>query len=117
MLRNLVASAFFSTLMVVSARVQAVEPINDLFNRAINNSSGTFYDITSISGQANIIFGWRSWPGSYPENQITQDAQTVEILTKDVMDRQDHSLPVRTRDLANPYTTSVIQNPSYTSPR
>ncbi len=120
MLKNLsrvflVTCTFFSVFPFISARAEHVEPLNDTFNRAINNSSGTLYDISNISGQANIIFGWRSFPGSFPENQITEDGKTMEILMKDSMDRQDSSLPIQTRDLPNPYTTSIGQNPAYTN--
>jgi len=44
--------------------------IPGLFNRAVNNNTGRFYDYTSISGQFNSLFGWRTFPqGSYFDNQ------------------------------------------------
>ncbi len=110
----LIAPALLGILMIVPVKAQEREPINDTFNRAANNSSGTFFDLTNISGQANMIFGWRSWPeGSFPENQISQDAKTTGILLQDVMLQQTGTPPVRTRDLNSPFNTSIKENPSF----
>ena len=113
----LIAPVLLTALVAAPLKAQETQPLNRTFDRALNNSSGNFFDQVTISGQANMIFGWRTWPmGSYPENQITQDAQTVEILTRDVIKQQVNSPGVRTRDLPSPYSTSVKENPSYIRP-
>lgn len=99
MLKNLsrillITPVILSTLMIVTVKAQETEGLNDTFNRAVNNSSGTFFDLTSLSGQANAIFGWRTWPmGSFPENQISEDARTVEILLNDTIRQQNVTPP------------------------
>jgi hypothetical protein len=91
--------------------------IPGLFNRAINNNTGRFYDYTNILGQLNSLFGWRTFPeGSYFDNMITRDAKLTETLYYDVMQQQQSGPLIRTQDLPNPYDTSLQENPSYLSP-
>ena len=102
-------------LVILPSRAQQPNTMNDVFRRAVFNSSGTYYDLTDISGQANMMFGWRTWPGSFPENQISEDAQTTEFILQDAL-RQQSGEAFRTRDLVNPFDTSIQQNPSYIRP-
>ncbi len=91
--------------------------IPGLFNRAVNNNTGRFYDYTNILGQFNSLFGWRTFPqGSYFDNMITRDAKLTETLYYDVMQQQQSGPLIRTRDLPNPFDTSLQENPSYLSP-
>ena len=91
--------------------------IPGLFNRAVNNNTGRFYDYTSILGQFNSIFGWRTFlQGSYFDNLITRDAKLTETLYYDVMQQQQSGPLIRTQDLPNPFDTSLQENPSYLSP-
>jgi hypothetical protein len=91
--------------------------IPGLFNRAVNNNTGRFYDYTNILGQLNSLFGWRTFPeGSYFDNMITRDAKLTETLYYDVMQQQQSGPLIRTQDLPNPYDTSLQENPSYLSP-
>lgn len=91
--------------------------IPGLFNRAVNNNTGRFYDYTNILGQLNTLFGWRTFPqGSYFDNMITRDAKLTETLYYDVMQQQQSGPLIRTQDLPNPFDTSLQENPSYLSP-
>lgn len=99
--------------MAVMQNVQPGEPLPNVFNRAFYNETGRFWDITSISGQANKIFGWRTWPGSFFDNQIANDGLTFETVYDDAMRQQTAGTRVRTADLTNPYGTSLRENPSY----
>ncbi|MCA2691370.1 MULTISPECIES: porin [unclassified Microcystis] len=91
--------------------------IPGLFNRAVNNNTGRFYDYTSILGQFNSREGWRTFmQGSYFDNMITRDAKLVETLYYDVMQQQQSGPLIRTQDLPNPFDTSLQENPSYLSP-
>jgi len=91
--------------------------IPGLFNRAVNNNTGRFYDYTSISGQFNSREGWRTFlQGSYFDNMITRDAKLIETLYYDVMQQQQSGPLIRTQDLPNPFDTSLQENPSYLSP-
>lgn len=91
--------------------------IQEAFYRGFNNASGDFFGRTGLGGQLNGIFGWRSFPqGSFPENDIARDGETVSTILKDVLQQQADSFPiVRTRDLENPFNTSLQDNPSYFS--
>ncbi|MGH2414708.1 MAG: iron uptake porin, partial [Microcystaceae cyanobacterium] len=97
---------------------QSQDSLADVFNRAFFNSTGQFFDQVNLSGQFNAMFGWRSFPqGSFRENQITDDAETLSVLMRDVLKQQSNGTPpLRTRDLANPFDTSLRDNPSYLSP-
>ncbi|MEB3160059.1 MAG: iron uptake porin [Synechocystis sp.] len=90
------------------------DTLNDVFTRAFYNSTGRFYDLTSVSGQANKIFGWRSWPGSYMDNMIAEDAAVVEAVYDDAMRQQTEGAPLRTMDLGSPFDQSLRNQPSYT---
>lgn len=97
----------------VMPAVQPGDTLHNVFNRAFYNETGRFYDITDLSGQANKIFGWRSWTGSYFDNQIANDGQTFEAVYDDAIRQQTAGQRVRTRDLANPFNSSLQDNPSY----
>ncbi|BFM39714.1 probable porin; major outer membrane protein [Synechocystis sp. LKSZ1] len=101
------------TAQRVRQSVQPGDIIPDVMNRAFYNSTGRYYDITSISGQANKIFGWRTFPGSFFDNQIASDAETVEAVYNEVMRQQQEGTDIRTRDLPNPFNTSLQGNPGY----
>jgi hypothetical protein len=63
--------------------------IPGLFNRAVNNNTGRFYDYTNILGQFNSLFGWRTFmQGSYFDNHDYRECQINETLYYDVMQQQ-----------------------------
>ncbi len=66
-------------------------------------------------GFLNTMFGWKSFPqGSYPENQITEDSLMMYTILTDYYKQLSETNPtIRTRDLANPFDTSVNQNSDY----
>ncbi|TVQ46799.1 MAG: serine/threonine protein kinase [Gloeocapsa sp. DLM2.Bin57] len=88
------------------------ETIPDLFLRAFTQNSGNFFTSVSYEGQFNLIFGFNE----FPENQITRDAELTSIFSQDLMRQQANQVPLRTRDLANPYQSSLLQQPSYYTP-
>ncbi len=93
--------------------VQPGDQLINVFNRAFYNDTGRFYDITSISGQANKIFGWRTFPGSFFDNQIANDGATFEAVYDDALRQQTAGQDIRTTDLKNPFGTSLQENPNY----
>jgi hypothetical protein len=94
--------------------VAAGDTLENVFTRASYNATGRFYDLTSISGQANKIFGWRSWPGSYFDNMIAEDAAVVEAVFQDALEQQTGGTFVRTQDLPQPFNESFLERPNYT---
>jgi len=96
--------------------------VEDVFERATFHNSGSFYAITGVSGQFNNIFGWRflrSQPlfkGSYIDNLFTLDARLVEAIYRDYLQQQTDGPVVRTRDLANPFNSSMLEADSAITP-
>ena len=89
------------------------DSLDDVFTRASYNDTGRFYEIMSISGQANQIFGWRTFPGSFFDNQITNDGLTVQTVYDDALRQQMGGPRIVTRDLFSPFDTSLRENPEY----
>ncbi len=116
LLRGLVVAA--STVMASTALAQTepsdfepvrLETIPDTFERAFFNESGTFYENRSLRRQLEYIIG----PGGigsagFPDLELERDAELINILYEDTLNRQFASDPViRTPDLPNPFDTSV----------
>lgn len=85
------------------------ETIPEAIDRAASQSyllnQGNFFEDHSISGDAAFLFGI-----GYDEDRVAKEARTIEAISQDLLTQQTEEGPViRTRDLANPYTTSVLQ--------
>lgn len=82
--------------------------IPENFNRAFNENSGDFFRNRSLRRQLqNLIIG------PYPENEIDQDAELIQILYDDLLYQQAYDGPlIRTPDLPNPFNTSILQSPA-----
>ena len=97
-------------------------PVENVFERASYHNTGKFYQITGVSGQANNIFGWRFLPGqalykgSYIDNLVTMDAKLIEAIYWDYLRQQTDAPLVRTRDLPNPFNSSLLEESSAISP-
>lgn len=89
--------------------------VDRLINEAFWENSGDFFRQASMEGQMNVIFGWERFPqGSYPENNITQDGLLLYAIMDDYFRQLREKEPtIRTRDLANPFDTSLRENPEY----
>jgi hypothetical protein len=83
--------------------------IGDAMTRALFNQSGDIYRNRGIDRQATLLLGL-----SFPEHEYFNDAQGVNKIYQDGL-RQRGSTPVRTTDLPNPFTSSLISNPPNTS--
>jgi hypothetical protein len=81
------------------------ETVADAVNKAIFNQSGDIYRNTGIDRQATLLFGL-----SYPEHEYLSDAQSIGRIYNDAL-RQRASEPVRTADLPNPFTESLLTSP------
>ena len=96
--------------------------VEDVFQRATFHNSGSFYAITGVSGQFNNIFGWRFlraqplFKGSYIDNLFTLDARLVNAIYRDYLQQQTDGPVVRTRDLANPFNSSMLEADSAITP-
>ncbi len=86
--------------------------LNQAFHDAYFTHAKNAYEQSGYSGQINTIFGFIG----FPEQQIARDARAVDSLYQDAMKQQaEVGSPIITRDLANPYNTSLLENPDYIS--
>lgn len=87
----------------------------ELINQAYWENSGDFFESATIRGQLNFILGWRNFPeGSYAENNITRDSLLMTIIVNDYFKQLQQREPtIRTKDLPNPFNSSVNQNSCY----
>lgn len=88
--------------------VRPLPTIPEAFQRAYYSHTGNFFDNRGIWQSFRLIFG----VPNYVENSISQDGRAVNRLYREVLKQQTSSDPVlRTPDLPNPYTGSVLTTP------
>ena len=84
--------------------------LNQAFNDAYFTHAKNAYEQSGYWGQTNTIFGFIG----FPEQQIARDARAVHSIYQDAMKQQaEVGLPIMTKDLVNPYNTSLLENPDY----
>jgi hypothetical protein len=105
----------FAALTMAAASCYApqaqAEPITDAITNSMFRQSGDTYRNTGIDRQATLLFGL-----SYPDLEAVSDARSVDNVYKDAI-RQRGSEPIRTADLPNPFSSSLLSNPATVSPR
>jgi hypothetical protein len=90
------------------------EDIPQMFNRAFYHNTGTLNDLYDISGQMNTMLGWRSFlEGSFVENLIARDSEVMRAIYQDLVNQPTSGPRLRTQDLANPFSSSLNENPAY----
>ena len=88
--------------------VRPLPTLPEAFNRAYYRHDGNFFDNRGIWQGVRLIFG----VPNYVENSISQDGRSVDRLYKEALEQQVSSDPVlRTPDLPNPYTGSILTTP------
>ncbi|MGK7892520.1 MAG: serine/threonine protein kinase [Xenococcus sp. (in: cyanobacteria)] len=84
--------------------------LNQVFVDAFFLHSGTAFRNDGYVDQLNHIFGFNR----FSDIQISKDGELVNFIYEDGLKQQAGiGNPVKTRDLANPFTTSLQENPSY----
>ncbi len=89
-----------------------VEPLTtvEVFEQAFFQHTGNAFENDTIISQMNTILGFNL----FPEKQISLDGKLVHMLYRDIMKTQaQNAAPIKSRDLANPYSTSLQENPEY----
>ena len=90
------------------AQTKANETLGDAFERTYFNSDPNFFQNRSFKRQLNWMFGING----FPDNEINRDAALIHKLWQASLKQQTSSDPViRTRDLPNPYNTSILSSP------
>jgi hypothetical protein len=92
-----------------------LESIPEFVERGYFTYSESSFKEWDIPAQLNTIFGWRSFPeGSFAENEVIRDAEILHIIVQDALNNQaQNDVTIRTRDLENPFSTSLGENPNY----
>ena len=95
-----------------STEMEVVETYNnipELFNESFWDYSGDFWESSRPAGQLNTIFGWNSGPlGAFPENDLARDGLLIYAIVADYWKQLQENDPIlRTRDLDNPFDTSL----------
>jgi len=99
----LIALVLFPTTATAQAKFAGV-PLNEAFRLALWDRGGDYFASRNFYNQADLIFGI----GLFPENRVRKDAKAISNLFVDAMAQQTQSTPpVRTRDLPNPYNSSL----------
>ncbi len=102
----LTTSVAFPSVVNAETKTPNAETANDAFERAFFRHDRNFYENTSYSRQLNSLLG------PFPENEIARDAELLNTLYRDVLTQQVGNDPyIRTPDLPNPYSTSVLMSP------
>jgi len=84
----------------------------DRFQEIFYSNDKPFFENRSVIRQLDTIFGFGSFKNSFVENEIHADTQAIQEFYVEALANQVASDPiVRTRDLPNPYETSILQSP------
>jgi hypothetical protein len=112
-----------STLLPAAATAQEVDvvvpveviSVDQAFEEEFFEASGTYFRNRSIFEQADTILGF-GVPAAFPELEIEADAADIHELYVDLLALQVGSDPIlRVPDLPNPYCTSLLLLPGYTT--
>ena len=88
------------------------ETLSDRFEEVFYTSDKEYSRNRSFLRQLDFLIGIGSLKNSFVENEITADTKAVNVLYRDALLQQNSSdRVVRTRDLPNPYDTSILQSP------
>ena len=101
-----------SSLFALKARGETHQSksLNDTFKEAYFEHTGNNFQNSSFVGVLNTIVGFKG----FPENQISADGKLIDRVYEDALKQQSRAVsPIYTRDLTNPYSTSLQENPSY----
>ena len=116
-----VALTIFATVCIGSTAKAQTSPANqysqyetlsDRFEEVFYTSDKEYSRNRSFLRQLDFLIGIGSLKNSFVENEITADTKAVNVLYREALLQQNSSdRVVRTRDLPNPYDTSILQSP------
>ncbi|MGL5872890.1 MAG: hypothetical protein ACRC2R_11065 [Xenococcaceae cyanobacterium] len=82
--------------------------LDGAFSKAWLDRSGNTFHHQNMFTQLIRVVGL-----SYPEKEIAYNGKVLDIIYRDAIDQQVSSTPqVKTRDLKNPYDTSLLESGS-----
>ncbi len=87
-------------------------PLDEDFEAAYFSNGKNAFVQSNVFGQINTIVGFTG----FPEQHINRDGQAVDRVYRAGMAEQSSmGASIMTRDLANPYDTSLRENPNYSA--
>ena len=106
------ASIGFPSVALAETETYNYQTPNEIFERAFFKNNPDFYRNNSLGRDLDWILGPGISKNSFPENEMARDGKLVNIVYRDIMQQQVGNDPyIRTRDLPNPYNSSVIMSP------
>ncbi len=103
--------AAITSLFSIEAKAE-MKPLDRAFEDAYFKKGKNAFMQSSILGQANSIFGFTG----FADQHISADGKAVDNIYERGMKAQSATgMPMVTRDLANPYDTSLGETPSYSA--
>ena len=107
-LSKILAIATIASLFAIEAKAE--QSLNEAFEEAYFTRGKNAFQQSSIFGQINTIMGFTG----FPEQHISSDGKAVDRVYNEGLNQQSSSgEALVTRDLENPYSTSLRENPSY----
>ena len=92
-----------------STQPKADRTLAETFEQAFFANDPAFYRNRSLGRQLDWMFGFKG----YTEAEINRDAASVHNLYQSSLKQQNSRVPaIRTRDLPNPYETSILTSPN-----
>ncbi|MEM8721890.1 MAG: serine/threonine protein kinase [Cyanobacteria bacterium P01_G01_bin.39] len=89
-----------------------MEPLPEAFENAYFKNAPNAFRQAGIFEQINNIVGITG----YPEQDVTGDGEAVDDVYQAGLKKQSATgMRTITRDLENPYDTSLLENPSYSA--
>jgi hypothetical protein len=114
------ALAIFATVCVGSTANAQTAPNNqayqyrtpaEQFEQVFFTHNKDFFQNRSFGRQLDFEFGFGSLKTGFVENETSTDTKAIDLLYKEALLKQGSSDPlVRTRDLPNPYSSSISQS-------
>lgn len=115
------ALAILATVCIGSTATAQTNPDNqysqsqtlaDRFEEVFYSNDKDFSENRSFLRQLDFMLGFGSLNNSFTENELVADDKAINNLYRESLLQQNSSDPVvRTRDLPNPYDTSILQSP------
>ncbi len=111
------ASIFLSTSVLAQKPAGNYETPNETIEKAFFKNDPNFYQNNSLKRQVDFLLGPGSlFRHSFPESEIARDAELVNQVYEDLLQKQVGSDPyIRTPDLPNPYNSSLLLSPKFRS--
>ena len=107
----LVIATITTSLCALEAQAE-MEPLTEQFENAYFKKGKNAFWQSSILGQLDNIIGITG----FPEQDIRRDGKAVDNVYQAGLEQQSKTgMKIITRDLENPYDTSLIENPSYSA--